>query len=81
MRATSFYGAWAQGSYSLDMHPIVMYNGCMSEKEKGTKSLSIRFPAHILEQMKEIAKRHNRSLAGEVLTALEEHIKRNQKGR
>lgn len=58
-----------------------MYNGCMSEKEKETKSLSIRFPAHILEQMKEIAKRHNRSLSGEVLTALEEHIKRNQKGK
>jgi hypothetical protein len=44
-------------------------------------SLSIRFPAHILEQMKEIAKRHNRSLSGEVLTALEERIKRNQKGK
>ena len=53
----------------------------MSDKEKETKSLSIRFPAHILEQMKEIAKRQNRSLSGEVLTALEEHIKRNQKGK
>jgi predicted transcriptional regulator len=53
----------------------------MRNTEKPTKSLSIRFPAHILEQMKEIAKRHNRSLSGEVLTALEEHIKRNQKGK
>ena len=52
----------------------------MSNTEKPTKSLSIRFPAHILEQMKEIAKQHNRSLSGEVLTAMEEHIKRNQKG-
>jgi predicted transcriptional regulator len=52
----------------------------MNTKEKDIKSLSIRFPARILEQMKEIAKRHNRSLSGEVLTALEEHIKRNQKG-
>jgi predicted transcriptional regulator len=51
----------------------------MKGDQKETKSLSIRFPAHILEQMKEIAKRHNRSLSGEVLTALEEHIKRNQK--
>jgi len=48
--------------------------------EKETKSLSIRFPAHLLEQMKEIAKQHNRSLNGEILTALEEHIKRHQKG-
>jgi predicted transcriptional regulator len=53
----------------------------MNDKEKDIKSLSIRFPTHILEQMKEIAKRHNRSLSGEVLTALEEHIKRNQKGK
>ncbi len=52
----------------------------MKDDQKETKSLSIRFPVHILEQMKEIAKRHNRSLSGEVLTALEEHIKRNQKG-
>jgi hypothetical protein len=65
----------------LDMHPFLLYNGCMNAKEKDIKSLSIRFPAHILEQMKEIAKRHNRSLSGEVLTALEEHIKRNQKGK
>ena len=52
-----------------------------NKKNKETKSLSIRFPVHILEQMKELAKRHHRSLSGEVLTALEEHIKRNQKGK
>ena len=56
-------------------------NRCMSTKEKETKSLSIRFPIHILEQMKELAKGHNRSLSGEVLTAMEEHLKRNQKGK
>jgi predicted DNA-binding protein len=53
----------------------------MSTTDKDIKSLSIRFPAHILEQMKAIAKRHNRSLSGEVLTALEEHIKCYQKGK
>jgi len=52
----------------------------MDTKEKAIKSLSIRFPVPLLEQMKAIAKQHNRSLSGEVLTALEEHIKRNQKG-
>jgi predicted DNA-binding protein len=51
----------------------------MSNQEKEIKSLSIRFPVHILEQMKEIAKQHNRSLSGEVLTALEEHIKKQQR--
>ena len=63
------------------MHPFLLYNGRMRNTEKPTKSLSIRFPARILEQMKEIAKRQNRSLSGEVLTALEEHIKRNQKSK
>ncbi len=63
------------------MHPFLLYNGRMDTKEKDIKSLSIRFPAPLLEQMKEIAKRHNRSLSGEVLTALQEHIKRNQKGK
>jgi predicted DNA-binding protein len=53
----------------------------MKTQEKETKSLSIRFPVHILEQMKELTKRHNRSLSGEVLTALEEHTKSNQKGK
>ena len=45
------------------------------------KALTLRFPAHVLEQMKEIAKRNNRSLNGEILTALEEHIKKQQKGK
>jgi hypothetical protein len=51
------------------------------DQKPSTKALSIRFPVHILEQMKEIAKQHNRSLNGEILTAMEEHIKRNQKGK
>ena len=43
------------------------------------KALTIRLPVHLLEQMKEAAKQNNRSLNGEILTAMEEHIKRNQK--
>jgi predicted HicB family RNase H-like nuclease len=43
------------------------------------KTLTVRFPAHLLEQIREVAKQNNRSLNGEVLTAIEEHIKRNQK--
>jgi Arc-like DNA binding domain len=34
------------------------------------KALTVRLPAHLLEQMKEVAKQNNRSLNGEVLTAL-----------
>ncbi len=51
------------------------------EQKAATKALSIRFPVSILEQMKAIAKQNNRSLNGEILTALKEHIKRNQKGK
>ena len=53
----------------------------MDDTEKTTKSLSIRFSVRILEQMKAIAKQHNRSLNGEILTAIEEHIKKHQKGK
>jgi hypothetical protein len=45
------------------------------------KALTLRFPARVLEQLKEIAKRNNRSLTKEILTAMEEHIKRHQKGK
>jgi hypothetical protein len=43
------------------------------------KTLTLRFPAHLLEQIREGAKQHNRSLNGEILTALEEHVKKQQK--
>lgn len=45
------------------------------------KTLTIRLPAHLLEQMKEVAKQNNRSLNGEVLTAMEEHVKKQRKGK
>jgi len=45
------------------------------------KTLTIRLPAHLLEQMKEVAKQNNRSLNGEVLTAMEEHIKKQRKSK
>ncbi len=46
-----------------------------------TKSLSVRLPDHLLEQIREVAKQNNRSLNGEILTALEEHIKKQRKGK
>jgi hypothetical protein len=46
-----------------------------------TKTLTIRLPAHLLEQMKEVAKQHHRSLNGEVLTAMEEHLKKQKQGK
>lgn len=45
------------------------------------KTLTIRLPAHLLEQIREVAKQNNRSLNGEVLTAIGEHVKKQQKGK
>jgi len=45
------------------------------------KTRTVRLPAHLLQQMKEVAKQNNRSLNGEVLTAMEEHIKKQRKGK
>ena len=45
------------------------------------KALTIRLPVHLLEQMKEVAKQNNRSLNGEILTAMEEHLKKQRKGK
>ncbi len=45
------------------------------------KALTIRLPVHLLEKMKEAAQQNNRSLNGEILTAMEEHIKKQRKGK
>jgi len=51
----------------------------MDEGKKDTKSLSIRIPIHLLEEIREAAAQHNRSINGEILTALENHIKKSKK--
>jgi hypothetical protein len=40
------------------------------------KTLTVRFPAPLLEQIREVAKQNNRSLNGEILTAIAEHVKK-----
>jgi predicted DNA-binding protein len=45
------------------------------------KALTIRLPVPLLERMKEAAQQNNRSLNGEILTAMEEHIKKQRKGK
>lgn len=49
--------------------------------KENIKSLNVRFPAYLLEQIREVAKQNNRSLNGEILTAVEEHIKKQKKGK
>jgi predicted HicB family RNase H-like nuclease len=47
----------------------------------GIKTLTVRFPASLLEQIREAAKQNNRSLNGEIVTAIEEYIKKQKKGK
>ncbi len=48
-------------------------------EEPTTKSVSIRFPVELLEALRQLARHHDRSLNGEVLTAIREHLKKSQK--
>jgi hypothetical protein len=46
-----------------------------------TKPFTVRFPDSLLQQIRESAKQNNRSVNGEIVTAIEEHIKRQKKGK
>ena len=43
--------------------------------EKKEKTLTIRLPADLLKDMRELADAHTRSLNGEVLVALRDYVK------
>ena len=61
----------------LDVYPFWMYTKCMDEKTE--KSYSLRIPADLLEEVRAIAQRHNRSVNGEIVTALREYVLRQKK--
>jgi hypothetical protein len=50
-----------------------------TQDEAPTKSFSIRVSVEMLDALRKVAKQHNRSIHGEILTALSEHIKKSQK--
>jgi len=50
-----------------------------TQDEAPTKSFSIRVSVEMLDALRQVAKQHNRSIHGEILTALSEHIKKSQK--
>jgi predicted transcriptional regulator len=49
------------------------------QEETAIKSVSIRIPVDVLEELHQVAKQHDRSLNGEVLTAIRDHLKKSQK--
>jgi hypothetical protein len=57
-----------------------IYNKHMNKHEETRiKSVSIRIPVDVLEELHKVAKNHDRSLNGEVLTAIRDHLKKSQK--
>ncbi len=54
------------------------YDGYM---EKPIKTVTIRIIVDLLEDMRTIARQHDRSLNGEILTALREHVARYKQGK
>jgi hypothetical protein len=68
------------GRDTLDIRLIWVYNRRMkTQDEAPTKSFSIRVSVEMLDALRKVAKQHNRSIHGEILTALSEHIKKSQK--
>jgi hypothetical protein len=60
------------------MQAFSCYYGYM---EKQIKTVTIRIAVDLLEDMRAIARQHDRSLNGEILTALPDHVARHkQKG-
>lgn len=51
----------------------------ISYMEKPDKTVTIRIYAQLLEDMRAIARQHDRSLNGEILTALREYVARQKK--
>ena len=50
----------------------------MSDKHPTTISITIRIPAEIAEQMRRLAKTHDRSLNGEIVRALREYAEKHK---
>ncbi len=60
------------------MQAFSCYDGYM---EKQIKTVTIRIMVDLLEDMRAIARQHNRSLNGEILTALRDYVARHKRGR
>jgi hypothetical protein len=50
----------------------------MQDTRKGETRISIRFPLHVLNAIRILAKQHERSFNGEVIWALREYAERHK---
>ena len=60
------------------MQSFSCYDGYM---EKPIKSVTIRIVVDLLEDMRTIARAHDRSLNGEIITALRDYVTRHKRAR
>ncbi len=61
---------------AVEMQSFSCYYNCM---EKQIKTVTIRIAMDILEEMRAIAQQHDRSLNGEILTALRDYVARHKR--
>jgi len=47
--------------------------------EKNMRSITTRYPPEVVDSLKRLAQRHNRSFNGEVIQALQEYIRGQEK--
>jgi hypothetical protein len=52
----------------------------MESTQKGERRISIRFPLEVLNAIRVLAKKHERSFNGEVIWALREYAERHKSG-
>ena len=63
---------------TVALHLYWLYNECMNDKHPTTISITIRIPAEIAEQMRRLAKTHDRSLNGEIVRALRTYAEKHK---
>lgn len=51
------------------------------QKKDEIKGYTVRLPLRLLEELRAAAQHNNRSLNGEIVTAIEEHLKKQKKGK
>ena len=57
------------------------YHGDTVETPAETRAMTLRWPATLHDQIREVAERHDRTITAEVRIAVREHLERAQEGK
>jgi hypothetical protein len=61
----------------LDIHALYMYNACMEHEEK--QKITFVLPRQLIERLRESAARNRRSLVGELVWAVEQYLRQQER--